>query len=179
MTAESTARTPREQRAYLRAQLARVIRRSLDRHDVTQAQLADLCGVAASKVGRWVDHTSNEVPGASDIALMPTAVASDLLTWIAGRLRLTVAEDISCESPQDHLLRLHQIVREGGDVTATYSRIVATGRAPTPADRRDLIRELGESIAAQTALLRDLEGEEAAHAHDVQRRPTSRLRGVS
>jgi hypothetical protein len=47
-----------------------------------------------------------------------------------------------------------------------------SGHTPTPAVRRDLMRDLRESISAQTSLLRDLEAQEAAEQHGVQRRPS-------
>jgi hypothetical protein len=172
MTSGSTERTPREERAQLRADFARILRRSLDRHDVTQAQLADLCGVAPCKAGRWCDHTSSEVPGAADVAMFPVAVARDVMTWIGSHVHMTVSDDLAFDVVADHLAHLHTIIREGGDVVTSYSRIVASGHTPAPADRRELIREIEESIRAQQALLNDLRADEAAHSINVQRRPS-------
>jgi transcriptional regulator with XRE-family HTH domain len=173
MTSSTTAHsTPAEQRASLRAEFARVLRRALDRHDITQAQLADAVGIAPSKVGRWTDHRAPEVPCAASIALMPRPVAVDVLTWMSAFAHLTVADDLNFDDVRDHLEHLHTVIREGSEVFASYSKVATAGHTPTPAVRRDLMRDLRESISAQTSLLRDLEAQEAADSHGVARRPS-------
>lgn len=163
--------TPSEQRASMRAEFARVLRRSLDRHDITQAQLADAVGVAASKVGRWTDHRVNETPCVASLALLPRPVAIDLLTWIGAHHHATIADDLSFgDDVSDHLAHFARLVDEINGVSTTYARALADGGID-PAERRVLIAKLRASVASQTTLLRDLEGEEAADRHGVARRP--------
>jgi DNA-binding XRE family transcriptional regulator len=168
----NTERTPREEREHLRAEFARVLRRALDRHDITQAQLADAVGVADSKVTRWCDHRSPEVPCSASIVLMPRPVQVELLVWMGSFAHLTVADDLNFDDVRDHLEHLHTVIREGSEVFASYSKVATAGHTPTPAVRRDLMRDLRESISAQTSLLRDLEAQEQADAHGVTRRPS-------
>lgn len=160
MTTETTGQTtPREKRASFRAQVSRVLRRALDRHDASQVALAQAIGMARGKAGRWTDPEDPEVPGISDIALMPREVALDLLRWVADHHGLDVVTRIETGVVGDHLVHLHTLIREGSDVTSAYSLALADGVIDA-LERRSILAELEEDIAARTALRQALLADE-------------------
>lgn len=150
--------TPRERLASLRAQLARVLRRTLDQHDVTQAAMADVCGTTSQKAQAWCDPTRPEGPSVAHLPQMPRAVAMELLRWAAEPHGLTVVERLAATSVASHLGHLHRVLKEGADVSVGYSSALADGLI-TPDERERLISELRESVAAETSLLHALESE--------------------
>ncbi len=155
MTSGITGQTAREQRAHWRATFSRFFRGVLHRHDVTQETIARLVGTQQSKVAAWLDPEHAEVPGVPDIALMPQPVAVELLAWLGEHHRVHVVAEVRTETVGDHLGHLHAIVREGADVTSLYSKALADG-VIDDAEADALLRELDESIAAETALRRTL-----------------------
>lgn len=158
MKPSTTERTPTEMRATYRAELSRVLRRSLVDHDVTQQQLADSCGTSQSKTARWVDHRNPEVPGASDIALMPRPVARDLIDWIGQHQHLHAVDRLNCTGVADHIAHLGTVIRECSDVQTEYASALSGG---IDADERRRIRkEIREAMAALGALDKQLEDEE-------------------
>ncbi len=166
MTNGSTERTAREERVRIRAEFARVLRRALDRHDVTQAQLADLCGVATSKVGRWLDHTANEVPGFSDVSLFPTAVAREVMTWLGSHQHVTISDALTLADVSDHYEHLHCVIESGSQVHSIYAGALRD-QSITIQEQRELAAALEKSIEAQQALLNDCRAALAAHAQGV------------
>lgn len=160
--------TPRERRAVSRADLARVLRRSLDRHDVTQGQVADSVGIAASKVGRWCDPTAAERPTIADVTLMPRPIAITLLRWAAEAHGVEVVDAIAVETVSDHLRHLYTCIREGADVTSTYASAIADGQIDAT-ERRQLIAELEQDLSAKASLRRALLDDEAAYLAMMRR----------
>lgn len=169
MPSDQPERTPRQKREDLRAGLSRFLRQSLERHDVAQQTAAAGCGANSSKGDRWVDARNAEVPSVADLVLLPRAVALDLLNWVGGHLKLTVAEDVSVDRAGDHLGHLAKLIEGGSRVTSAYSCALIDSQIDT-VERRLLIELLRASVSDQTALLRELENEESEHLRLVARR---------
>jgi hypothetical protein len=151
--------TPAEERAARRADFARVLRRALDKHDVTQSQVADAVGIADSKVHRWCDHRAPEVPCAASIALMPRPVALDVLAWIGEAHHVHIVDELEAKDVGEHLSHLHTLIRETADATSAYAKALDDGVIDR-AERRALLAELEQSISAQNALRRKLIADE-------------------
>jgi hypothetical protein len=170
---DSQPPTPAESRTTMRARLARVLRRAMDRCDVSQAALADSVGTKAQKVSLWLDPKTQQSPGLADLTLFPREVARELMVWIGAAHHLTVSDDLNLDEAVDHRRHLSRLVRETAAVAATYTAALEDDHI-TPEERRDLIVKLRASIATETALLRELEGDESAHTHGVVRRISGR-----
>lgn len=159
----------------MRAELSRTLERSLARHGISDAALGRAVGASRQKVGLWTDPESRELPSGAHIALMPRAVQVDLLQWLGAHAHVTIADDLAFDGDlSDHLKHLARLIEEMGAVTSTYAKALEDG-VIEPQERRAMIEKLRASIAAQTALLRDFEGEEAARLHEVGRRVPRRV----
>lgn len=159
--------TPREQLARWRAQLSRVFRRSLDRHDRTQAEVAQAVGATTQKVQLWSDHHRLDTPTIAHLALMPDGVLEDLLAPILDErgLRLVgCGAYLAGAGEQGHLEHLRDVIRECSDVQRDYASAISGGI--TRAEREALRREISEAFSAlarlDDALRREGEAEYAA-----------------
>lgn len=154
--------TPRERLASLRAELSRVLRRTLDRHDVSQAALAHGCGSTPQKVQLWCDHERTEGPSVAHLALMPRAVVADLLDAALAPHGLHLAEHVAQPEGQlDHLAQLHRLLTSGQDVTREFSAAIADG-VVTRGERERIRQEAVEARRVLSGLIASLDAEAAA-----------------
>ena len=145
--------TPREQLARWRAQLSRVFRRSLDRHDRTQAEVAQSVGATPQKVQLWTDHHRLDTPTIAHLALMPDGVLEDLISPILDErgLRLVgCGAHLAGADEQGHLEHLRDVIRECSDVQRDYASALVGGI--TRPEREALRREISEAISALAQL---------------------------
>lgn len=157
--------TPRERLAQWRAQLSRVFRRSLDRHDRTQAEIAQEVGATPQKVQLWTDHHRLDTPTIAHLALLPTPVLEDVLAPILDEhgLRLVACGAYLVGADEKgHLEHLRDVIRECSDVQRDYSAAIVGGI--TRVERESLRREIGEALSALAVLDHALriEGEQEA-----------------
>lgn len=168
--------TPRERLATLRAELSRVLRRALDRHDVTQASIADACGAAPQKVQAWCDHNRPEGPSLAHLALFPRAVLVDLLAPVIEEHGLHLADHSTDRANvESDYARLARSIKESGEAHAAFSRGLSThGGKLTREERAEIRREAVEARAAFSELIRRIDDEDA-----IERALTSGKGGVA
>ena len=145
--------TPRERLAQWRAQLSRVFRRSLDRNDRTQAEIAQEVGATPQKVQLWTDHHRLDTPTIAHLALMPDGVLEDILAPILDErgLRLVgCGAHLAGADEQGHLEHLRDVIHECSDVQRDYASALVGGI--TRPERESLRREISEAISALAQL---------------------------
>lgn len=150
MSAEAPDRTARERLASWRARLSRVLYAAIGRADTTQAAVGDSCGVPPQKVQVWADHHRPEAPSVAHLALMPRAVAAELLAPVLEEHGLLAVERPQVEgaSYEAHIQRLHSVIAECGDVSREYAAALAThGGIITDEEARGIEREIDEAMA--------------------------------
>ncbi|MFW6087510.1 MAG: hypothetical protein ACODAG_09925 [Myxococcota bacterium] len=108
--------TAQEARARMRADVSRLLARSLAQNDVTQAEAAGATGARPSIVQRWCDRDRRESVTVADLALLPREVALDLLQWIASLHDAVVQDAPDIGAIDDDLEHLRQCLREVREV---------------------------------------------------------------
>jgi hypothetical protein len=138
-------RTPEQTRADLKKSFSRALYHALYDLDLTQAQLADVVGVSATKVQRWCDPRNPEMPCIVSLALFPPKLAERLLPAITEGHHVAIVPQLDVPvSKVDHLARLHEVIVETSDVVRTYSAALKAGN-PSEQEKRDVIREAREA----------------------------------
>jgi hypothetical protein len=103
----STEQVSRQElRARYAAEGARELRRSIDRHDLTQGEVADCVGTRYQRVSLWCDRHRREEPRFSEIAMLPRDVAVDLLRHLAAIHGATVVDRIESLLPGTVMKRM-------------------------------------------------------------------------
>lgn len=156
MSDETTARTSSrlEQRARRQAFHARLLRRALDLYDVSQAELALLCGIAESKVQRWLDPNSRERSAAHELEVFPDGVAIELLRELAVVHGYTLAILPIAKKPADDITMLAGAAKESGEALAAAAKCITPGKPPTREDLLEVERQATEALEA-IATMRD------------------------
>lgn len=162
MTSDTTARTSStiEKRAERQARHARVLRSSMDRHDVSQAEVAHLAGVAPSKVARWVDPDSLERPAAHELEALPDAVAVDLVREVMFVHGYTLAQLPAGAREGDDAQVLAGAIKESGELVAASATLLSrAGVAPSRDVLQRVRREAFEAMEAAAALVARVEAQ--------------------
>lgn len=157
MSDDSTSRTSSasiiEQRAERQARHARLLRGALDRHDVSQAEVAVVAGVAPSKVARWCDPDSRDRPAWHEIEVLPDAVAVDVLRELARAHGFTLSQLPVGAKLSDDVAMLAATAKEDGEKLAAIAECIRPGKPPTREELLRVIKEGTESLETTAALV--------------------------
>lgn len=141
-----------ERRAERQTRHARALRRAMDRADVSQADIAAACGVAESKVGRWLDPDGLERPQAHELEAMPDDVAVEVLREIAAVHGFSLAPLPVGVREADDAQVLAGAVKEASEMIAASMTLLRPGvTAPREVLER-IDREITEALEAACAL---------------------------
>ncbi len=146
MSPKDTARIRREKS---RAEWSRALAKVLLEYDVPQAEIARCIGVAPSKVQRWCDPESREMPGIADVALFPQAIRGPVLQLLCASMGFVAVENHAVSSQGSHLERLAEVSRTLGGVSPLYAEGLVDGTLD-PSELRTL--RAACTAAAQSAL---------------------------
>ncbi len=150
----STRTTARERRAALKAEMARVLTRTLFERDVDQGELAEAVGVGASIVQRWADRRRSETMTVADLVLAGQShevVARDLLAWVAERLDLELRPTTNTYDTETGRRTIHELL----DVVRAITDHDLDGTLDAEEARRELreLREAKDALAEREAQL--------------------------
>lgn len=116
-----TARVLRERE---RVDLSKALRRSLDKHDVSQKVVSLETGAKESIVSHWCDPQAPETPGLADIpgiAAASRSVARDLLSLVAEKIGLSVIERVEAAGSSDWMRALREHSKHTHAVTCAIT----------------------------------------------------------
>lgn len=155
--------TARIRREIARAECARVLRASLERHGISMDAIAAYVGASDTRVRKWCDPESPETPGVADLRILPREVVVDIVTWALEEHGLHVFDHVgeTGATVEDHLGHLHRVITECADVQREYS-LALTDQRITSDKRARILRELREARAALSQLEKKLMDDEAA-----------------
>ena len=141
-----------QRRADRQTRHARMLRSSLDRHDVSQAEIAALCGVAPSKVARWLDPDSLDRPAAHELEEFPHEVAVDVLRALAVMQGYTLAQLPAGTRVLDDVHMLAAAAQESGEAVAAAAACIRADGHPSLEQLLTLERETTEAIETLAAM---------------------------
>jgi transposase-like protein len=147
-------RTAREARASAKAELSRLLVRLLAENDVTQDDVARLCGVGPSIVRRWCSRDRLETPSVADLLAMPRPLALALLRWAAEAHAHVVAEAPEIVTVEDRLEHLDALAEDVSATTSILARSLGVGGVPV--EHAAELERRGESLIKHGASLREL-----------------------
>lgn len=141
-----------QRRADRQTRHARLLRSALDRHDVSQAELGVVCGVAPSKVARWVDPDSLDRPAAHEIEAFPSDVAVDMLRELAAVHGYTLAQLPAARRALDDVGMLVAASKEHGEAVSAAAACITPGLEPSLDALVRLEREATEALETMAAI---------------------------
>jgi transcriptional regulator with XRE-family HTH domain len=144
--------SPRIAREERRRSAARRLARLLAEHDVTQAELADACGVGYQRVQKWSDRDRTDTPSVADLEAMPTPIARGFLEHVAESHGLVITEAVAPDATHtDDLRTLADAIRESGEAAAIYADAMADGGLSIE-EAHAVIREATQAVDAFTRM---------------------------
>lgn len=152
------SRTPREHRAILRAEAARLLIRLLSDLDIRQKAVAEWCGRSPTDVQRWADSHVPNTPSTVDLVMMPRDLALGYLRWIGDQHGIIWVDAPVVERIEDKAEHYTATVQELLDVASKLTAALTPG-ALTGAAERALDRgaaDVMERLAALRARLGSL-----------------------
>lgn len=141
-----------QRRADRQTRHAHMLRSSLDRHDVSQAELAVACGVAASKVARWLDADQLDRPAAHELEAFPSDVAVDVLRELAALHGYTLAQLPAGTRALDDVHMLAAAAKESSEAVAAAAACLCADGHPSLAQLITLEGETTEAIEVLAAM---------------------------
>lgn len=146
-TPEPTARCARHAR---RAEIARRLRASFTRHDVSYAAAALAAGTGKARVAEWCDPEEAATITLADLEALPVAVLRDLLGPVLEARGLALTE-LPTAMDATSAKAAAQFVRESGSAAADLMEAHADG-VLSPSEAATVIESLDEAIAAGLAV---------------------------
>lgn len=144
------ALTPQERRAKRQAEASRTLARSLDAHNVSQADLAAKCGVPCPHASEWANPEVNRNISLADAAAAPHLVRIDLAEHLLGP-GMVAAVLPAASRIDDDFKHAASIARGGGAVLESYLEAIADGTI-TPAEAAGVRARILEQLRALVSL---------------------------
>ena len=139
-------------RVEMKAEVSRLFKLAMARHNVTEREFAEHIGVQKSIVNKKADveNKSNDL-SAIDLMLGHPDVVRDLLVTIAGHHGLAVVDAPEAAPVTNDLHHLAEVIAETSDVAKEYAAACADGNID-PEEAGRIEREAMEGYTALYAL---------------------------
>lgn len=140
--------SPKVDRAVRRAETAREVARSLDRHGTVRSVVAPTIGVRRQLLDDVCDPEGTKTLSVADMRALPPAVRLDLLRWCASEIGHGVHElPLADGDLADDLALVARVQTETSQAVSAHLALIAK-RSIDRREAVEAVREIDEAIAA-------------------------------